>query len=171
MGRTISSFRIVLGMEKAEWKPFRNALDKSDKKHFDDIWDILDCIFQHVPILVSWCHFTLSLYRYYFTITKSSRNASNRLSKQRGQNQAQISFSDNNQIVETIEKSSNQDSLDKLKPVNCLSTFANLEPKEQFLIRKKISTKIKEVGTFLAVIIPVLITVLQLAFPQFFPKS
>lgn len=45
MGRTISSFRIVLGMEKAEWKPFRNALDKSDKKHFDDIWDILDCIF------------------------------------------------------------------------------------------------------------------------------
>ncbi|MDQ3967783.1 MAG: hypothetical protein M3275_05225 [Thermoproteota archaeon] len=26
MGRTIPSFRNVLAMEKAEWKPFRNAL-------------------------------------------------------------------------------------------------------------------------------------------------
>jgi hypothetical protein len=29
MGRTIPSFRIVLEMEKEEWKPFRTALDKS----------------------------------------------------------------------------------------------------------------------------------------------
>jgi hypothetical protein len=27
-------------MEKAEWKPFRNALDKSEKKQFDDMFDI-----------------------------------------------------------------------------------------------------------------------------------
>jgi hypothetical protein len=27
-------------MEKAEWKPFRNALDKSDRKEFDDMFDI-----------------------------------------------------------------------------------------------------------------------------------
>ncbi len=27
-------------MEKAEWKPFRNALDKSERKGFDDIFDI-----------------------------------------------------------------------------------------------------------------------------------
>jgi hypothetical protein len=40
MGRTIPSFRIVLAMEKAEWKPFRNALDKSEKKQFDDMFDI-----------------------------------------------------------------------------------------------------------------------------------
>jgi hypothetical protein len=40
MGRTIPSFRIVLEMEKAEWKPFRNALDKSEKKQFDEMWDI-----------------------------------------------------------------------------------------------------------------------------------
>ena len=40
MGRTIPSFRIVLEMEKEEWKPFRNALDKSERKHFDDMWDI-----------------------------------------------------------------------------------------------------------------------------------
>jgi preprotein translocase subunit SecF len=28
MGRTIPSFRIALAMEKEEWKPFHNALDK-----------------------------------------------------------------------------------------------------------------------------------------------
>jgi hypothetical protein len=27
-------------MEKADWKPFRNALSKSDKKEFDDMLDI-----------------------------------------------------------------------------------------------------------------------------------
>jgi hypothetical protein len=40
MGRTIPSFRIALEMEEAEWKPFRNALDKKDRKKFDDMWDI-----------------------------------------------------------------------------------------------------------------------------------
>ena len=40
MGRTIPSFRNVLEMEKAEWKPFRNALDKSERKEFDDMFDI-----------------------------------------------------------------------------------------------------------------------------------
>jgi hypothetical protein len=37
MGRTMSSFRIGLPMEKEEWKPFRNALDKSDRKKFDEM--------------------------------------------------------------------------------------------------------------------------------------
>lgn len=27
-------------MEKKEWKPFRNALDKSERKIFDEMWDI-----------------------------------------------------------------------------------------------------------------------------------
>jgi hypothetical protein len=40
MGRTIPSFRIALTMEKEEWKPFRNALDKSDRKKFDEMWDL-----------------------------------------------------------------------------------------------------------------------------------
>jgi hypothetical protein len=40
MGRTIPSFRIALAMEEEEWKPFRNALDKSDRKKFDDMFDI-----------------------------------------------------------------------------------------------------------------------------------
>jgi hypothetical protein len=34
MGRTIPSFRIALEMEEREWKPFRNTLDKSDRKKF-----------------------------------------------------------------------------------------------------------------------------------------
>lgn len=37
MGRTIPSFRIAFAMEKEEWKSFRNALDKSDRKKFDEI--------------------------------------------------------------------------------------------------------------------------------------
>jgi hypothetical protein len=37
MGRTGPSFRAVLADEKAEWKPFRNALDKSDRKKFDEM--------------------------------------------------------------------------------------------------------------------------------------
>ncbi len=40
MGRTVPSFRSVLEMEKEEWKPFRNALNKSERKMFDDMWDI-----------------------------------------------------------------------------------------------------------------------------------
>jgi hypothetical protein len=40
VGRTIPSFRMTLTMEKEEWKPFRNALDKSEKKQFDDMFDI-----------------------------------------------------------------------------------------------------------------------------------
>jgi hypothetical protein len=40
MGRTVPSFRIAFEMEKKEWKPFRAALDKKEKKEFDDMWDI-----------------------------------------------------------------------------------------------------------------------------------
>lgn len=40
MGKTVPSFRIVLAEEKQEWKPFRNALDKSERKKFDEMWDI-----------------------------------------------------------------------------------------------------------------------------------
>jgi hypothetical protein len=39
MGRTIPSFRIALEMEERRWKPFRNALDKSDRKKFDEMFD------------------------------------------------------------------------------------------------------------------------------------
>ena len=36
MGRIIPSFRIALALEKEDWKPFRNALGKSDRKKFVD---------------------------------------------------------------------------------------------------------------------------------------
>jgi hypothetical protein len=35
-----SSFRLVLATEKAEWKTFRNALDKSERKEFDQMWEL-----------------------------------------------------------------------------------------------------------------------------------
>jgi hypothetical protein len=40
MGRTVPSFRYVLASEKSEWKPFRDGLDKKEKREFDDMWDI-----------------------------------------------------------------------------------------------------------------------------------
>jgi hypothetical protein len=40
MGKTIPSFRIASAMEEKEWKSFRKALDKSDRKIFDDIFAI-----------------------------------------------------------------------------------------------------------------------------------
>ncbi len=40
MGRTVPSFRYVLASEKSEWKPFRDALDRKEKREFDDMWDI-----------------------------------------------------------------------------------------------------------------------------------
>jgi hypothetical protein len=58
MGSTVPSFRIALAMEKEEWKPFRNALDKSGRKKFLMICGtFLGCISQPAPILSS-------LYRY-----------------------------------------------------------------------------------------------------------
>jgi hypothetical protein len=40
MGRTVPSFRNAIEMEKREWKPFLNALDKSERNEFDKMWDI-----------------------------------------------------------------------------------------------------------------------------------
>jgi hypothetical protein len=40
MGRTVPSFRLVVATEKSEWKTFRNALDKSERKEFAEMWDI-----------------------------------------------------------------------------------------------------------------------------------
>jgi hypothetical protein len=76
MGRTVPSFRIALAMEKEEWKkPFRNALDKSERKNFDEIsFDIPRlCIsacsnsVQLVPLR------SILIYIYSFTITKRAK--------------------------------------------------------------------------------------------------
>jgi hypothetical protein len=37
MGRTVPSYRIATEMEKAKWKPFRQMLNKNDKKLFDQM--------------------------------------------------------------------------------------------------------------------------------------
>jgi len=38
MGSTIPSFRIASSIEYAEWKDFRRALPKADRKLFDDMF-------------------------------------------------------------------------------------------------------------------------------------
>jgi hypothetical protein len=38
MGRTIPSFRLASVEEEREWKVFRNALDKSDRRIFDEMF-------------------------------------------------------------------------------------------------------------------------------------
>ena len=40
MGRTITSFRLASVEEEREWKVFRNAIDKSDRKIFDEMFSI-----------------------------------------------------------------------------------------------------------------------------------
>ena len=40
MGRTISSFRQAVWLEYRKWKAFRTALDKSDRKLFDQMWEL-----------------------------------------------------------------------------------------------------------------------------------
>jgi hypothetical protein len=40
MGRTVPSFRIASVEEQKEWKQFRQALDKQDRKLFDNIFSI-----------------------------------------------------------------------------------------------------------------------------------
>ena len=37
MGRTVPSYRIATEIEKAKWKPFRQMLNKKDKKLFDEM--------------------------------------------------------------------------------------------------------------------------------------
>ncbi len=40
MGRTIPSFRIASKIEYVEWKNFRRALPKTDRKIFDDMFSL-----------------------------------------------------------------------------------------------------------------------------------
>ena len=55
MGRTVPSFRIVLQTEKEQWKPFRNALDKSDRNKFvnEMLFDILDFLHSMLTLTTS----------------------------------------------------------------------------------------------------------------------
>ena len=37
MGRTLPSFRIAIEWEKSKWRSFRQELDKSERKTFDEM--------------------------------------------------------------------------------------------------------------------------------------
>jgi hypothetical protein len=57
MGRTIPSFRIASVEERKEWKELRQALDKSDRRAFDDMFLICHlynsaCSFAAKPIRI-----------------------------------------------------------------------------------------------------------------------
>lgn len=40
MGRTVPSYRMASEREKRKWKPFRERLEKSDRKIFDEMMSI-----------------------------------------------------------------------------------------------------------------------------------
>ena len=40
MGRTVPSYRLASDREKRKWKVFREQLDKSERKMFDEMMDI-----------------------------------------------------------------------------------------------------------------------------------
>lgn len=50
MGRTIPSFRLALIEEEHNWKSFRNALSKQDRKEFDSM-------FADVRLYISACSY------------------------------------------------------------------------------------------------------------------
>jgi hypothetical protein len=57
MGRTIPSFRMASAEEQKEWKQFRQALDKKERKVFDDMFSICRlynsaCSFAAKPIRI-----------------------------------------------------------------------------------------------------------------------
>ena len=57
MGRTIPSFRIATVEERKEWKEFRRALDKKERKVFDHMFSICHlynsaCSFAAKPIRI-----------------------------------------------------------------------------------------------------------------------
>jgi hypothetical protein len=49
-------------MEEAEWKPFRNALDKSDKRKFDEM------MFDIPRLYVSACSYLLTAHKALYPI-------------------------------------------------------------------------------------------------------
>jgi hypothetical protein len=57
MGRTIPSFKIAIVEEQRGWEAFRRALDKSDRKAFDDMFSVAQlynsaCSFAAKPIRI-----------------------------------------------------------------------------------------------------------------------
>jgi hypothetical protein len=69
MGRTIPSFRLASVEEEIEWKVFRNALDKSDRKIFDEMFSISHlynsaCSYAANPIRIRPIFMSIMLHHY-----------------------------------------------------------------------------------------------------------
>jgi hypothetical protein len=69
MGRTIPSFRLALMEEEHSWKPFRNALDKQDRKEFDSMFGdvrlyISACSYASRPVRVQAVFMALAFHHY-----------------------------------------------------------------------------------------------------------
>ena len=62
MGRTISSFRIALAEEEAEWKDYRRYLGKRERKAFDEM-------FTMVRLYISACSNAVNPVRIHVIIT------------------------------------------------------------------------------------------------------
>ena len=57
MGRTLPSFRIAVDIERGEWKPFRQNLEKEDRKKFDEMFSIAGmynsaCSYHNDPVVI-----------------------------------------------------------------------------------------------------------------------
>ncbi len=69
LGRTIPSFRIALMQEEMQWKSFRKALDKSERKTFDRLFlasrlHISACMMAAKPVRIYSIFMAILLYQY-----------------------------------------------------------------------------------------------------------
>jgi hypothetical protein len=67
MGRTIPSFRLASVEEQREWKVFRNALDKSHRKIFDEMFSQLYnslCSYAANPVRIRPIFMSIMLHHY-----------------------------------------------------------------------------------------------------------
>jgi hypothetical protein len=71
MSRTVPSFRIVIAEKKQELKPFPTALEKKERKEFDEVFDIPKLYISACSNSVQLVIFLLSLYRSFSAITGS----------------------------------------------------------------------------------------------------
>src|ERR687888_1123522 len=87
MGRTIPSFRMASVQEQKEWKEFRQALDKSDRKAFDDMFSICylynsACSFAAKPIRIHPIFMSI-IFHHYKQLTKLSEQIEQQLESKR----------------------------------------------------------------------------------------
>ena len=69
MGRTIPSFRIALMQEEAQWKSFRDALDRKDRAVLDRLFlasrlHISACMMAAKPVRIHSILMAILLYQY-----------------------------------------------------------------------------------------------------------